>query len=365
MHDITFHNNIITVNKKTQIVINNLQIQEQLGNGANGVVFKCLDTLFNRTVALKLWMPRKGQKYPDPDRFKAEVQKLAALENEAIVSVFTGDYQNGYCYAVMEYIPGVTLEKWLDRSRNEKEKLKYAQKIIKVMEYSHAEGIYHGDLHAENIMINDDQVKILDFGTSIFSPASSMLRASYLMSQTLGKLIPEKYYSLIHPQIVQFIETKNWNVIRDMYSTNDYVSPEYVLGSFEVLIEFIAADMDYFGKLTDVHRLYNDLALYLMRAPFLQLNNLVELLEREYSKKEVTYFFDRFWDHAFFSESHIIELMSEEFKDLISNMTPVDNALQMYDSLNLRFIYNSDEYMVWRDFYSKYIKFDLESLLII
>jgi len=140
------------------------------GSGANGVVIKARDNELERVVAIKIWMPRNGVEYPDTTRFYYEARKIARLSNEKIAIIHTCDsLNNDYFYAVFEYIPGETLRDWLSSEKKLAERFSILNQICDAMQYAHNQDVYHGDLHTNNIMITlNDQVKILDFGTSFF-----------------------------------------------------------------------------------------------------------------------------------------------------------------------------------------------------
>ncbi|WP_339286165.1 protein kinase [Paenibacillus sp. FSL R5-0486] len=351
----------------------NLRIIKEKGMGANGIVFECFDIVLKRPVALKIWIPRKGRAYPDAKRFEAEIQKLASIQDhESIVKIHYANSHNKFFYAIMEYVEGEVLASWLSKENNTKTKLKVAQRIIRGMDYSHYQNVYHGDLHAQNIIVKSDwasagrTVKILDFGTSIFSPESSKLRASYLMSQTLAKLFDSEYLELLHPQILEFVHEENWMKVRNKYKNQNFITPESVLACFEVLIEFITAKLEHLGKISDLDTLLSDLCLFLVKSPFLNFEKLIPFLREYANENQIYYFIDQFWRWTNFGGGvDPIHLMSEEFKELLVSMPGTNNAVEAYLHINETLSVNSEQYLIWRDFYKKYISYlQLKSLLV-
>jgi serine/threonine protein kinase/dipeptidyl aminopeptidase/acylaminoacyl peptidase len=141
-------------------------IQERLGEGGMGVVYKALDTHLDRTVAIKV-LPR--QAVADPvrlQRFVQEARAASALEHANIVTIHDVAEVEGEHFIVMQYVAGQTLRARLLRSRLElNEVLRYAIQIADAFARAHAKGIIHRDLKPENVMVSEEgQVKILDFG---------------------------------------------------------------------------------------------------------------------------------------------------------------------------------------------------------
>ena len=152
------------------ITIPKIRFIEILGEGANAVVLKSHDNLLDRDVAVKIWLPREGFRYPDKSRFLAEIRKISPLSRPQIVQIYDANVINGkYCFAILELIDGITLKKWLSEDRDLPSRLDIAKKLFQEIVVLHKLGIFHGDLHDRNILIkNSGEIKLLDFGTSIF-----------------------------------------------------------------------------------------------------------------------------------------------------------------------------------------------------
>jgi len=152
------------------ILIPEYRFEEELGSGANGVVIKSTDIHLEREVAVKVWLPRNGKKLPDKERFLSEARKIAKLNHENIARIYHTNYlDTGHFYAVFEYIHGETLANWLREGRDLYERTTILDQICRAMKYAYSCNVLHGDLHPKNIMITKNgEVKVLDFGTSIF-----------------------------------------------------------------------------------------------------------------------------------------------------------------------------------------------------
>lgn len=191
-----------------EVIINSIELEECIGYGANGIVFKALEKITNRTCAVKIWLPnRAGKNYNVYfDKYADEVQKLAGLSDESIVSVYSADKtDNGYYYSIMEWVTGVTLNEMLNEGTNLRmdQRFKILDGILSTIKKCHEINVFHGDLHAKNILLEREKytnkvqrVKLLDFGTSLFNrsirPKYSQQRESALLLETTLKLLPEE-----------------------------------------------------------------------------------------------------------------------------------------------------------------------------
>jgi serine/threonine protein kinase len=177
------------------LTIPKIDLIEILGEGANGVVLKGHHTVLARDVAVKIWLPRHGFKYPNEKRFFAEIGKLGKLNRPHIVKINDAELiGNRYCYAILELVNGITLKEWLRTDRTLDERLFIAKEIFNEMKYVHNQKLFHGDLHDRNILItNDGEIKLLDFGTSIFSHNQDPHeREKHVLLDTTLKLLPEE-----------------------------------------------------------------------------------------------------------------------------------------------------------------------------
>lgn len=146
-------------------------IKSFIGRGGMGVVYCAEDTLVNEVVALKFL--RRGVLRTDKGRklFLREAQVARRLRHENIIAVhdvgFTGE---GVLYISMEYAVGASLRDFLMRYRRNRRHIPVKQaihimlQILDALHYAHR-WVIHRDIKPENIMLlNDNQVKVLDFG---------------------------------------------------------------------------------------------------------------------------------------------------------------------------------------------------------
>lgn len=141
-------------------------IEEKLGQGGMGVVYKARDTRLDRFVALKV-LP--ADKVADPERkrrFIQEAKAASALNHPNIITIHDIDQADGVDFIAMEHVDGKTLDQVIPRNGMRlNELLKYAIQIAGALARAHAAGIIHRDIKPANIMVTQDgHVKVLDFG---------------------------------------------------------------------------------------------------------------------------------------------------------------------------------------------------------
>ncbi len=183
----------------------------KLGEGGMGAVYKAVEPLANRTVALKVLRTNLASNTAFVERFDRETKLAGSLSHPNIVTCHAAGTTRGIQYLVMEFVDGETLSARVKRSGGklpEKEALRIMRDITKALAFAHAAGIIHRDIKPDNIMIaRDGTVKLADFGT-----AKSILNESSL-SQT-GQVIGTPYY--ISPEQVRADKTIDERA--DLYS---------------------------------------------------------------------------------------------------------------------------------------------------
>jgi len=152
------------------IEIDNIKLIKAFKPGANGIVFQAHEYPLDRPVAVKVWIPKKGDYRDKDEQALAEARKLARLNHPNIVKIYTIDQlKSGHFYVIMELLPGKTLKFFLKYKLPLRIRFQWWYHIFNTLIYAHSKKIYHGDLHDENIIINKGQPKLIDFGTSIFA----------------------------------------------------------------------------------------------------------------------------------------------------------------------------------------------------
>jgi serine/threonine protein kinase len=142
------------------------QIEERIGAGGMGEVYRARDTRLGRDVAIKV-LPRALTRSADRRaRFEREARVLASLNHPHIAQVYGFEESEDITALVMELVPGRTLETIIQPGRMEPaQALDIARQICEALEAAHDKGIVHRDLKPANIKVTPDGVvKVLDFG---------------------------------------------------------------------------------------------------------------------------------------------------------------------------------------------------------
>lgn len=152
------------------------EIQNPIGAGGMGEVYRAHDSRLNRTVAVKILPPAFSAERERLDRFAQEARAAAALNHPNILSIYDIGEDAGAPYIVSELLEGETLRERLRTGPVPMRKaIDYALQIARGLAAAHEKGIVHRDLKPENLFITEDgRMKILDFGLAkLTSPESS------------------------------------------------------------------------------------------------------------------------------------------------------------------------------------------------
>src|SRR3954471_20862115 len=151
--------------------IGRYQVQESIGYGAMGAVYKAFDPLIKRTLAIKtirLDIPRQSPQYKSfIERFYHEARISGTLSHPNIVTLFDIGEEGGLPYLAMEYVEGETIASILERGlRFKPEKvIGLVSQVASAVDYAHTKGVIHRDIKPSNLILYDtDRVKVTDFG---------------------------------------------------------------------------------------------------------------------------------------------------------------------------------------------------------
>ena len=141
-------------------------VEEWLGQGGMGVVYRALDTTLRRPVAIKLLRP---DLVADPDRrarFVQEARAAASLTHPAIAQIYDIDEADGELFIAMEFIDGRTVSRLIAGGELDLlSAVEIALQIAEGLAKAHAQGLIHRDIKSDNIMVTGDgHAKLLDFG---------------------------------------------------------------------------------------------------------------------------------------------------------------------------------------------------------
>ena len=183
-------------------VVDGYQIEEVLGRGGMGIVYKAVDTSLDRVVALKVMNPLLVANEQFFRRFKAEAKVLGRLKHPNIVGVFTLRHTEDYLFIVMEYVNGGTL---MDLILHHEaipwhNTLPIIQQTLNAVDYAHRQHVIHRDIKPRNILISRSGIaQVTDFGLAKIqdlSAATHALTKTGITGGTLYYMPPEQLAGL-------------------------------------------------------------------------------------------------------------------------------------------------------------------------
>jgi len=149
--------------------LGHFQIEERIGSGGMGVVYRARDTQLDRAVALKL----VGEKYAQDAQARArllnEARTASALNHPHICHIYEVGEAEGHAYIAMEFVAGKPLAQTIPTEGLPVETvLRYGIQIADAVAHAHDHGIVHRDLKSANVMITPEgRTKVLDFGLAL------------------------------------------------------------------------------------------------------------------------------------------------------------------------------------------------------
>jgi serine/threonine-protein kinase len=144
----------------------NYRVEEQIGKGGMGIVYRAVDTKLGRSVAIKVLPDECARDATVRGRFEREARMLAALNHAHVAAIHGIEEFDGNCGLVLEYVPGDTLAQRIAAGPMPwKDALKFSAQIADALDWAHSRGIIHRDLKPANVKITPEgSVKVLDFG---------------------------------------------------------------------------------------------------------------------------------------------------------------------------------------------------------
>ena len=150
-------------------------IENEIGRGTMGVVYRAFDPKIDRVVAIKTIaligeQPETYRQYRE--RFLQEARAAGRLSHPGIVTIYDSaeDSETGEPYIVMEHVSGEALSKITSGSDQKlplHAALQLTQEIAEALDYAHSQGVIHRDIKPSNILITSDgHAKIADFGVA-------------------------------------------------------------------------------------------------------------------------------------------------------------------------------------------------------
>ncbi|MCC6928078.1 MAG: protein kinase [Gemmatimonadaceae bacterium] len=147
--------------------VGNYRIVEKLGDGGMGAVFRAVDEMLDRDVAIKVLKPELARNAALIERFRLEAVALARLNHPRIATLHGLERHGESLLMIMEYVRGDTLEAIVHRNG----RIAWARAcelcaaVLDALDHAHDKGVVHRDIKPANVMLaNNGAVKVMDFG---------------------------------------------------------------------------------------------------------------------------------------------------------------------------------------------------------
>ncbi|HEU4658590.1 MAG TPA: protein kinase [Capillimicrobium sp.] len=173
------------------------RLEARIGHGGMSTVYRALDTVLERPVAIKLMHREIASDSDQLERFRREARSVAQLNHPHVVTVIDAGEDDGTPYIVLEYVEGETLKDRIRRFGRLPivEAIAYAIEIARALGAAHERGIVHRDIKPQNVLVDQEgSAKVTDFG------------------------------------IARSLEEEGLTADGRVLGTTDYVSPEQALG---------------------------------------------------------------------------------------------------------------------------------------
>ena len=194
--------------------LKHFEIEELLGKGGMGTVYRALDVRLNRRVAIKVLRSDLTSNRDRQKRFLQEARAASAVTHPAIAQIYDVDEVESMTFIAMEYIEGQTISQLIaKREMDLLGSIEIAHQIAEGLSRAHEANIVHRDIKSDNIMVTrDGHAKLLDFG--------------------LAKLLDLQEESDIVGEIQDMTHTKTLpkTIPGTILGTASYMSPEQARG---------------------------------------------------------------------------------------------------------------------------------------
>jgi WD40 repeat protein len=152
--------------RDTGIRLGDYWLEEQLGHGGMGVIYRARQISLDRVVAVKLLLLGRYSSAESLKRFRREAQAAASLRHPNIVSVFEVGETDGQPYLALEYVDGQSLSEVLRQGPVAPVRAaRFTHAIAEAIHYAHTQGVLHRDVKPSNVLVDVfGQVRLTDFG---------------------------------------------------------------------------------------------------------------------------------------------------------------------------------------------------------
>ena len=169
------------------------EVQGLVGEGAMGVVYRALDPMLNRVVAVKVMNEALALDESFRTRFLREARAAGSMQHPNVITVYDCGETDGHLYIAMEYVAGTDLEQLIASKVpiTVTDKIDIVIGVLNGLAYAHKRGIVHRDMKPANIRVNEDgRALIMDFGIA-YTSSSNVTRTGLILG-TPNYMAPEQ-----------------------------------------------------------------------------------------------------------------------------------------------------------------------------
>lgn len=160
------------------------RIQSQLGEGGMAIVYKAMDVVLHRVVAMKVLRAQYAGDEEFVERFRREAQAAASLSHPNVVNIFDVGRADGVHYIVLEYVQGQNLKEIVrQQGRLEPRRAaRIAAAVARALQAAHERQLVHRDIKPHNILITPEgRVKVTDFGIARATSSATLTEAGMVI----------------------------------------------------------------------------------------------------------------------------------------------------------------------------------------
>ncbi|MEM9701791.1 MAG: serine/threonine-protein kinase [Planctomycetota bacterium] len=161
----------------TGCVLDHFRIEERIGHGGMGSVFRAVDERLQRTVALKVLSPAHSRDRASVLRFRNEARSAAQLDHPNIARVFYVGEDRGLHFIAFEFVTGRTVRTLLDEHGplSAADAASVTRQVAEALHHCATSGVVHRDVKPSNVIVTPDGiVKLVDLGLARKEAADSV-----------------------------------------------------------------------------------------------------------------------------------------------------------------------------------------------
>src|SRR5215831_14215523 len=170
------------------------RLEELIGRGGMGVVFRALDLRLKRNVALKLLAPELASDERFRERFLRESELAASLDHPNVIPVYDAGEADDRLFIAMRYVEGGDLRDILRAGPLDPESaLEFCSQVAEALDAAHQRGLVHRDVKPSNVLLDERKhVYLADFGLTRRIAGGDALGGDARSLGTIDYIAPEQ-----------------------------------------------------------------------------------------------------------------------------------------------------------------------------